>query len=114
MASEASEAGEGDEPSALGLFQEPEGFYEAEKEPTFAEHVLLSGQTLRVRLVGFNPLWVSNIVVLSSNTLFAYRHCGETARIGSAFTSHFSTQASMCHVLAVPIDATATLNHAYS
>ena len=40
------------------LFQEPEGFYPEEKQPTFAEHLMLSGQTVRVRLVGSHPLYV--------------------------------------------------------
>lgn len=41
---------------AADLFQPPEGFYE-EKQPTFAEHQMLSGQTIRVRLVGSHPLY---------------------------------------------------------
>ncbi|KAJ5111563.1 hypothetical protein N7532_002098 [Penicillium argentinense] len=40
------------------MFQEPEGFYPDEPEPTFAEHTMLSGQTVRVRLVGSHPLYV--------------------------------------------------------
>lgn len=40
------------------LFQDPEGFYPEEKQPTFAEHQMLSGQTVRVRLVGSHPLYV--------------------------------------------------------
>jgi nicotinamide N-methyltransferase len=43
---------------AGGLFNDPEGFYPPEKEPTFAEHQMLSGQTVRVRLVGSHPLYV--------------------------------------------------------
>ncbi|KAJ5560711.1 hypothetical protein N7513_003110 [Penicillium frequentans] len=39
------------------LFQDPEGFYPEEKQPTFAEHQMLSGQTVRVRLVGSHPLY---------------------------------------------------------
>ncbi|KAI9802667.1 MAG: hypothetical protein M1825_002689 [Sarcosagium campestre] len=39
------------------LFQEPDGFYQAEKVPTFATHRLQSGNELRLRLVGYNPLW---------------------------------------------------------
>ncbi|PYH48597.1 putative nicotinamide N-methyltransferase Nnt1 [Aspergillus saccharolyticus JOP 1030-1] len=39
------------------MFQDPEGFYEPEPEPTFAEHHMLSGQTVRVRLVGSHPLY---------------------------------------------------------
>ena len=40
------------------MFQEPEGFYPDEPEPTFAEHQMLSGQKVRVRLVGSHPLYV--------------------------------------------------------
>jgi hypothetical protein len=40
------------------MFEEPEGFYEAEKEPTFVEYTLQSGLKLNLRLVGHNPLWV--------------------------------------------------------
>ncbi|KAE8145177.1 hypothetical protein BDV25DRAFT_165229 [Aspergillus avenaceus] len=39
------------------LFQDPEGFYEPEPEPTYADHQMLSGQTVRVRLVGSHPLY---------------------------------------------------------
>ncbi|PLB40674.1 putative nicotinamide N-methyltransferase Nnt1 [Aspergillus candidus] len=39
------------------LFQEPDGFYEPEKEASYAEHRMLSGQTVRVRLVGSHPLY---------------------------------------------------------
>ncbi|RAL01847.1 putative nicotinamide N-methyltransferase Nnt1 [Aspergillus ibericus CBS 121593] len=39
------------------MFQDPEGFYEPEPEPTFAEHHMLNGQTVRVRLVGSHPLY---------------------------------------------------------
>jgi nicotinamide N-methyltransferase len=51
MASDSEEVG-------VDLFQEPSDFYEAEKEPTFESHRLLSGKELRIRLVGHNPLWV--------------------------------------------------------
>jgi hypothetical protein len=43
------------------LFQDPEGFYPDEKQPTFAEHRMLSGQTVRVRLVGNHPLYVRRL-----------------------------------------------------
>ncbi|EPS27115.1 hypothetical protein PDE_02056 [Penicillium oxalicum 114-2] len=39
------------------LFKDPEGFYEEEKPPTFAEHQMLCGKTVRVRLVGSHPLY---------------------------------------------------------
>lgn len=43
---------------ASSIFQEPEDFYPPESPPTFAQHTLLSGQTITLRLVGHNPLWV--------------------------------------------------------
>ncbi|OOQ86465.1 putative nicotinamide N-methyltransferase [Penicillium brasilianum] len=39
------------------MFKDPEGFYEEEKPPTFSEHQMLSGKTVRVRLVGSHPLY---------------------------------------------------------
>jgi nicotinamide N-methyltransferase len=40
------------------LFEDPEGYYPEDEPPTFAEHRMLSGQTVRVRLVGSHPLYV--------------------------------------------------------
>lgn len=40
------------------MFKDPEGFYEEEKPPTFSEHQMLCGTTVRVRLVGSHPLYV--------------------------------------------------------
>ncbi|KAF2169894.1 hypothetical protein M409DRAFT_64869 [Zasmidium cellare ATCC 36951] len=39
------------------LFQEPEGYFQKEKEPTQVQHRTLDGQTLTLHLVGQNPLW---------------------------------------------------------
>ncbi|KAF2140616.1 uncharacterized protein K452DRAFT_309742 [Aplosporella prunicola CBS 121167] len=46
-----------DDEGGLDLFREPDGYFEPEKPPTFASHRLVSGEELRVRLVGHNPLW---------------------------------------------------------
>ncbi|KAL4915804.1 hypothetical protein BDW62DRAFT_187653 [Aspergillus aurantiobrunneus] len=46
-----------DDLSTGDMFNDPEGFYPPEKEPTFAEHQMLSGQVVRVRLVGSHPLY---------------------------------------------------------
>lgn len=54
----------GSEDGDLNLFEEPAGYYQPEKEPTYASHVTLSGEELQVRLVGHNPLWVSHIPAL--------------------------------------------------
>lgn len=40
------------------LFSDPEGFYPPPPEPHFSEHDMLSGQKVRVRLVGSHPLYV--------------------------------------------------------
>lgn len=40
------------------LFNEPDDYYLPEKPATFVQHRLRSGQELRLRLVGHNPLWV--------------------------------------------------------
>jgi len=48
---------EDDEP-VNDMFQEPEGFYEDEKQPTFDRFTLRSGDEVNLRLVGHNPLWV--------------------------------------------------------
>lgn len=53
----------GDDDGTVGLFNEPEGFYQAEKPPTIAKHRLLSGQELTLRLVGHNPLWVGTFSI---------------------------------------------------
>jgi hypothetical protein len=47
-----------EEDEGLNLFKEPEGYYQPEKQHTFVSHVTLNGQTLTLRLVGHNPLWV--------------------------------------------------------
>ncbi|PWY74832.1 nicotinamide N-methyltransferase Nnt1 [Aspergillus eucalypticola CBS 122712] len=48
---------EEDNLDTAAMFEDPEGFYEPEPEPTFAEHHMLSGQKVRVRLVGSHPLY---------------------------------------------------------
>lgn len=50
-----------DEDEMLGgdIFREPDDYFQPEKPATYTERTLLSGQKLRLRLVGHNPLWVS-------------------------------------------------------
>lgn len=55
MSSTDDEGGE-----AGDLFAEPEGFYEAEKQPTFVTHITEEGKEVRLRLVGSSPLWVGD------------------------------------------------------
>ncbi|KAK1810410.1 Protein N-terminal and lysine N-methyltransferase efm7 [Friedmanniomyces endolithicus] len=52
-----SEASEDDDETTAGLFKEPDDYYPPEKEPTVVEHRMLSGQSLKLRLVGHSPLW---------------------------------------------------------
>lgn len=51
---DGSEEAEG----GFDLFQEPDGYYEKEKEPTQVQHQTLGGGRLTLHLVGHNPLWV--------------------------------------------------------
>jgi len=53
-------AGMSDDDDAPNMFQEPEGFYELEKQPTFVKHRMLNGDEVTLRLVGHNPLWVGS------------------------------------------------------
>ncbi|RMZ31149.1 hypothetical protein D0859_04742 [Hortaea werneckii] len=46
-----------DESVGGDLFQEPEGYFKPEEEPTFVKHQMLNGNELHLRLVGHNPLW---------------------------------------------------------
>lgn len=60
-----------DSEGEFGIFEEPQGFYEAEKEPTFVDYTLQSGLKLNLRLVGHNPLWVSFPLFNSSSTVWS-------------------------------------------
>ena len=51
-------ASEDEDDAIADIFQEPDGYFQPKEPPHFVEHTLLSGQTLRLRLVGSNPLWV--------------------------------------------------------
>jgi hypothetical protein len=53
-----SDNDESSEDEGLDLFKEPEGYYPPEKQHTVVTHTALDGQTLTLRLVGHNPLWV--------------------------------------------------------
>ncbi|KAH7132655.1 putative methyltransferase-domain-containing protein [Dendryphion nanum] len=46
-----------DQEDDVNIFQEPDDFFQPEKQPTCQAHKLLSGHTLTIRLVGHNPLW---------------------------------------------------------
>ncbi|KAF1815023.1 hypothetical protein P152DRAFT_391790 [Eremomyces bilateralis CBS 781.70] len=39
------------------MFQEPEGFFPEEKQPTKASYQMMNGTKLELRMVGFNALW---------------------------------------------------------
>ncbi|MCJ1383379.1 nicotinamide n-methyltransferase [Xylographa soralifera] len=52
-----SKSEDGEDFADTALFEEPNGYFRPEKPPSFAEHTLLSGEKLHMRLVGHNPLW---------------------------------------------------------
>ncbi|EME88285.1 uncharacterized protein MYCFIDRAFT_126160 [Pseudocercospora fijiensis CIRAD86] len=39
------------------LFREPEDYYQPEKSPTVVQHTTISGQNLKLNLIGSSPLW---------------------------------------------------------
>lgn len=49
------------------MFQEPAGYFPPEPVAKYIEHTLLSGQTIKLRLVGHNPLWVPTHQTLMSS-----------------------------------------------
>ncbi|MCJ1243236.1 nicotinamide n-methyltransferase [Trapelia coarctata] len=55
--SSGSKSDDDDEHLDHALFQEPEGYFQSEKPPSFAEQTLFSGEQLQLRLVGHSPLW---------------------------------------------------------
>lgn len=67
--------GEGEEVGSGGLFAEPEGFYQAEKQPTFVTHRTFNGSELNLRLVGSSPLWVGETSRLNLRPLFIQFRC---------------------------------------
>ena len=46
------------------MFQEPSGYFQPEQPAKVIEHNLLSGETLSLRLVGHNPLWVFTLALV--------------------------------------------------
>lgn len=45
----------------IDMFQDPVDYFPPEPSATYVEHTLLCGQTIKLRLVGHNPLWVPTI-----------------------------------------------------
>jgi len=72
-----------DSEGEIGIFQEPEGYYEPEKEPTFVTHKLLDGRELNLRLVGHNPLWVGQ---MDGEFPYAYYLTSHTYRMTHAWS----------------------------
>ena len=50
------------------MFQEPTGYFEPEEPAKHTSYTLLSGQTLHLRLVGHNPLWVPTYLTTRSQS----------------------------------------------
>ncbi|KAK3681916.1 Protein N-terminal and lysine N-methyltransferase efm7 [Vermiconidia calcicola] len=54
---------DGSEDGALGMFEEPAGYYQPEKQPTTVSHRTMNGQELILRLIGLSPLWFTKAVL---------------------------------------------------
>lgn len=48
------------------IFQDPVDYFPPEPSATYVEHTLLCGQTIKLRLVGHNPLWVPTILHIAN------------------------------------------------
>jgi hypothetical protein len=59
-----------DEEHGLGMFKEPEDFYQPEKQPTRIQYNMLDGREISLRLVGHNPLWVGDRALSFSTTRY--------------------------------------------
>lgn len=70
----ADTAASDDEDAGIGIFDEPEGFYQPEKEPTTEKYTTLNGREISLRLVGHNPLWVGE--TLQASPLFSISSAG--------------------------------------
>jgi len=64
-----------DDEETFDMFQEPAGYFQEEKKPTFVQHQLSDGTKLDLRLVGHNPLWVSRSHKVFSLSIFEFNHC---------------------------------------
>ena len=48
----------------VAMFEEPQGYYQPEKQPTTVSHTTLSGLSLSLRLIGHSPLWVGVLIYI--------------------------------------------------
>ena len=67
-----SVSGDVEDLADTALFQEPEGYYEPEKQPSFTSYTLPSVGSLRLRLVGHSPLWVRDFSGIQDLQLIGY------------------------------------------
>jgi EEF1A N-terminal glycine/lysine methyltransferase len=47
-----------DDAATPNMFDEPEGYFKPEATATLVSYQLVDGSELKLRLVGYNPLWV--------------------------------------------------------
>jgi len=91
--SSGSKSDDDEEHPDHALFQEPEGYFQSEKPPSFVEHTLLSGEELQLRLVGHSPLWVRGDTV-SSGSLWLIGSPGSSTL--ERWTSSIRVPAAAC------------------
>lgn len=46
------------------MFKDPVGYFPPESSATYVQYTLICGQTIELRLVGHNPLWVPTYCLL--------------------------------------------------
>ena len=88
----SAQSSDDEEAEAVSLFAEPEGFFQAEKEPTFVTHKTVDGKEIHLRLVGSNPLWVGRRLTLLFNyfSLHNRKDVLRSSRISATATAKYS------------------------
>jgi hypothetical protein len=66
---------ENDVNGTYGLFDEPADYFKPDAKAKFARHTLGSGDSLDLRLVGNNPLWVRHELSARSRVILAFLFC---------------------------------------
>ena len=69
MTSLAADSDDIEQDDYANIFEDPAGFYEPEKEPTFVSYETLTGQVLSLRLIGHSPLWVGQYLQYSASII---------------------------------------------
>lgn len=90
---------ESEEEGYSDIFTEPEGFREAEKQPTFETYQLPDGSVLSLRLIGHSALWVGTVKILTTSLFRIYPLLHYSLAASENPPDLFGTRAIYCGTL---------------